>query len=72
MLFSFSLDSDFIFGKNAPCQLRRNFKNKSDFFFNYDFSFNRPPLPDSLSRVSSHNATRLEQNLVMVDSFNEK
>ena len=39
MLFSFSLDSDFIFGKNAPCQLLRlNFKNKSD-FFSYDFSF---------------------------------
>ena len=36
---SFSLDSDFIFGKNAPCQLLRfNFINKSD-FFNYDFSF---------------------------------
>ena len=34
MLFSFSLDSDFIFGKNAACQLlRRNFKDKSDFFF---------------------------------------
>ena len=30
---SFSLDSDFIFGKNAPCQLLRfNFKNKFDFF----------------------------------------
>ena len=39
MLFSFSLDSDFIFGKNVPCQLLRlNFKNKSD-FFNYEFSF---------------------------------
>ena len=39
MLFSFSLDSDFIFGKNAPCQLLRlNFKSKSN-FFNYDFSF---------------------------------
>ena len=39
MLFSFSVDSDFIFVKNAPCQLLRlNFKNKSD-FFNYDFSF---------------------------------
>ena len=35
----FSVDSDFIFGKNAPCQLLRlNFKNKSD-FSNYDFSF---------------------------------
>ena len=32
MLFSFSLDSDFIFGKNAPCQLLRlKLKNKSDF-----------------------------------------
>ena len=39
MLFLFSADSDFIFGKNAPCQLLRpNFKNKSE-FFNYDFSF---------------------------------
>ena len=39
MLFSFSLDSDSIFGKIAPCQLLHlNFKNKSD-FFNYDFSF---------------------------------
>ena len=39
MFFLFSADSDFIFGKNAPCQLLRlNFKNKSD-FFNYDFSF---------------------------------
>ena len=39
MLFSFTVDSDFMFGKNAPCQLSRlNFKNKSD-FFNYDFSF---------------------------------
>ena len=37
--FSFSLDSDLTFCKNAPCQLLRlNFKNKSD-FFNYDFSF---------------------------------
>ena len=35
----FSVDSDFIFGKNAPCQLLRlNFKNKSD-FLNYDYSF---------------------------------
>ena len=35
----FSVYSDFIFGKNAPCQLLRlNFKNKSD-FLNYDFSF---------------------------------
>ena len=40
MLFLFSANLDFIFGKNAPCQLLRlNFKNKSD-FFNYDFSFN--------------------------------
>ena len=32
MLFSFFLDSDFIFGKNASCQLLRlNFKNKSHF-----------------------------------------
>ena len=39
MLFLFSVDSDFIFGKNAPCQLLwLNFKNKSD-FLNYDFSF---------------------------------
>ena len=39
MLFPFSLDSDSIFGKIAPCQLLRlNFKNKSD-FFSYDFSF---------------------------------
>ena len=39
MLFLFSADSDFIFGKNEPCQLLRlNFKNKCD-FFNYDFSF---------------------------------
>ena len=38
-IFLFSLDSDLIFCKNAPCQLLRlNFKNKSD-FFNYDFSF---------------------------------
>ena len=34
MLFSFSLVSDFIFGKNAPCQLLRlNFKNKSDLLY---------------------------------------
>ena len=33
LLFSFSLDSDSIFGKLAPCQLLRlNFKNKSEFF----------------------------------------
>ena len=39
MFFSFSLNSDFIFGKNAPCQLLwLNFKNKSD-FFNYGFLF---------------------------------
>ena len=39
MLFLFSVNSDFIFGKNAPCQLLWvNFKNKSD-FFNYSFSF---------------------------------
>ena len=39
ILFLFSADSDFIFGKKAPCQLLRlNFKNKYD-FFNYDFSF---------------------------------
>ena len=38
MLFLFSLDSDSIFGKIAPCQsLRLNFKSKSD-FFSYDFS----------------------------------
>ena len=29
----FSVDSDFIFGKNAPCQLLHlNFKSKSEFF----------------------------------------
>ena len=39
MLFSFSLDSDFIFGKNSPCRLLwLDFKNKSD-IFNCDFSF---------------------------------
>ena len=39
MLFLFSVDSDFLFGQNAPCQLLRlNLKNKSD-FVNYDFSF---------------------------------
>ena len=39
MLFSISLNSDFIFGKNVPCQLLwLIFKNKSD-FFNYDFLF---------------------------------
>ena len=40
MLFSFSVDSDFTFGKNAPIPhaLRLNFKNKSG-YFNYDFSF---------------------------------
>ena len=33
MLFLFSADSEFIFGKNAPCQLLQlNFKNKSDIF----------------------------------------
>ena len=39
MLFSFSLDSDSMFGKIAPCQLLRlNLKQKSD-FLSYDFSF---------------------------------
>ena len=38
ILFSFSLDSYFIFGKIAPCQLLHfNFKKKSD-YFNYNFS----------------------------------
>ena len=47
--FSFSIHSDFIFGKNAPCQLLRlNLKNKTVRFFNYDFLFNCPPLPDSV------------------------
>ena len=46
MLFSFSLDSDFIFDKNAPCQLfRLNFKNKSDFLTTIS-RLNCPPLPD--------------------------
>ena len=48
MLFSFSLDSDSIFGKIAPCQLlRRNFKNKSDFLAMIS-RLNCPPLPDSV------------------------
>ena len=39
IFWSFSVDSDFIFGKNAPYQLLRlNFKNKSD-VFNNDFLF---------------------------------
>ena len=39
MMFLFSLDSEFIFAKNAPCQLLRlNFRNKFD-YFNYDFYF---------------------------------
>ena len=49
-MFSFSADSDFVFGKNSPYQLLRlNFKNKSD-CFNYDFSFKLSaiPLPDSV------------------------
>ena len=45
---SFSLDSDFIFGKNAPCQLLRfNFKNKSDFLTTIS-RLNCPPLPDTV------------------------
>ena len=48
MLFSFSLDSDSIFGKIAPCQLLRlNFKNKSDFLATIS-RLNCPPLPDSV------------------------
>ena len=48
MLFSFSLNSDFIFGKNAPCQLLRlNFKNKSDILTMIS-RLNCPPLPDSV------------------------
>ena len=44
MLFSFSLDSGFIFGKNSPCQLLRlNFQSKSD-FFNYDCCSSRVAL----------------------------
>ena len=52
-LFSFSLDSDFIFGKSSSCQLLwLNFKTKSNVLttiFNYDFSFKHgPPLLDSV------------------------
>ena len=44
MLFLFSADSDFIFGKNAPCQLLLlNFKNKSDFLTTISL-LNCPPL----------------------------
>ena len=51
MLFLFSADSDFIFGKNAPCQLLRpNFKNKSD-FFNYDFSFKLSAITEVLFQL---------------------
>ena len=60
MFLSFSVDSDFIFGKNAPCQLLRlNFKNKSD-FFNNDLSFNCPPLPDSVP-VELHSESWIER-----------
>ena len=53
MLFLFSADSNFIFGKNAPCQLLRlNFKNKSD-FFNYDFYF-------KLSAITRFCSSRVE------------
>ena len=46
IFFFFSLDSDLIFCKNAPCQLLHlNLKNKSH-FFNYDFSFKLSAIPD--------------------------
>ena len=46
MLFSFSPDSDFIFGTNAPCQLLRlNFKKRSHFLTTIS-RLNCPPLPD--------------------------
>ena len=39
MLFSFSLDSNFIFGKTALCQLLLlNFKNKSDLFLKFRYN----------------------------------
>ena len=48
-IFSFSLDSDLTFCKNALCQLLRlNFKNKSDFLTTIS-RLNCPPLPDSVS-----------------------
>ena len=46
VFFSFSLDSDLIFYKNAVCQLLRlNLKNKSDFLAMIS-RLNCPPLPD--------------------------
>ena len=51
ILFSFSLDSDLIFCKNAPWQLLRlNFKNNSYLFLTTISHLNCPPLPDSESR----------------------
>ena len=58
MLFLFSLDSDSIFGKIAPCQLLRlNFKNKSD-FLNYD------SLPDSQVPGNVFLGTHLSERIV--------
>ena len=51
-----SVDSEFTFGKNASFQLLR---------FNFKFRH-------FLSRSSSLDATRLEQNLIIADSLNEK
>ena len=40
MLLSFSVVSDFIFAKNAPCQLLLlNLKKNKSVYFNYDFSY---------------------------------
>ena len=48
MLLFFSADSNFIFGKNEPCQLLRlNFKNKSDFLTMIS-CLNCLPLPGSV------------------------
>ena len=57
--FSYSLDSNLIFCKNAPCQLLRlNFKTKSDFLTTIS-RLNCPSLPDSVP-VELHRESWIE------------
>ena len=57
----FFLDSDFLFGTNAPCQLLRfNFKNCSLIFLITISRLNCPPLPD-IVLVELHRESWIER-----------
>ena len=69
MFLSFSVDSDSIFGKNAPCQLLRLNLKKSFIFLATVSRLNCPLVPDSVP-VELHSKSWIEKVTSSTYEFN--